>query len=181
MRKKWMWIAIGLILPAAFLMAGCAKEAVQSQTEAVQATPTSAQADTNTTPSAFRQQTEDQAGRGAFEAAAAAFVGEKVYFDFDSSLLTPQARQMLNIKADFLSAHRDVAVMIEGHCDERGTAAYNLALGERRAEAVRNYLINLGTSAERLTIISYGEERPVAHGKDETAWAKNRRAQFVIN
>jgi peptidoglycan-associated lipoprotein len=72
-------------------------------------------------------------------------------------------------------------VTVEGHCDERGTEAYNIALGERRAESVKNFLVDMGISANRLKTISYGEERPIAMGQDEASWAKNRRAQFMVN
>jgi len=80
-----------------------------------------------------------------------------------------------------LRTHSEIMITVEGHCDERGTDAYNIALGERRAEAVKNFLVDLGISANRLNTISYGEERPIVLGQNESSWAKNRRAQLVNN
>jgi len=117
----------------------------------------------------------------AREAAEKAFVNEIIHFSFDSALLSDQAQQILNHKADYLRTNSGVTVTVEGHCDERGTDAYNIALGERRAESVKNFLVDLGISTNRLNTVSYGEERPIAMGQDEASWAKNRRAQFVIN
>lgn len=103
-----------------------------------------------------------------------------VNFDFDKSDLTPEARAILADNARKLEANPEVYIRIEGHCDERGTVEYNLALGERRARAVRDYLVNYGIDPGRITIISYGKERPIDPGHNEAAWAKNRRAEFVI-
>ena len=101
-----------------------------------------------------------------------------VYFDFDSSALRPDAVATLNSNADTLKANAGVKVQVEGHCDERGTQEYNLALGERRALAVRDYLIKVGIAGDLISTISYGEEKPAVDGHDEAAWGKNRRAQF---
>lgn len=106
---------------------------------------------------------------------------EDIYFDFDKSNLKPAAQESLLQKADWLRENPDVTVTIEGHCDERGTNEYNLALGDRRAESAKAFLVNLGISASRLTTISYGEERPVCFGHNEECWAKNRRAHFTLN
>ena len=106
---------------------------------------------------------------------------EDVYFDFDKSNLKPAAQENLLLKADWLRENSDVTVTIEGHCDERGTNEYNLALGDRRAESIKAFLVNLGISASRLTTISYGEERPVCFESDEECWAKNRRGHFTMN
>ena len=106
---------------------------------------------------------------------------EDIYFDFDKSNLKPAAQESLLRKAEWLLENSDVTVTIEGHCDERGTNEYNLALGDRRAESAKAFLLNLGVSASRLTTISYGEERPVCFDRDEECWAKNRRAHFTIN
>ncbi len=108
------------------------------------------------------------------------FISEDVYFDFDSAQLLPQAQEILKRKADWLRSHPGTHVIVEGHTDERGTVEYNLALGDRRAEAVKGFLVELGISPDRITTISYGEERPADPGHDEAAWAKNRRAQFVL-
>jgi len=122
-----------------------------------------------------------QTGATGREAAAMAFVTENIYFAFDSATLSDQAQEILNGKAEYLRSNSGVAITVEGHCDARGTDAYNMALGERRAESVRGFLVDLGISADRLHTLSYGEERPVAMGQNEASWAKNRRAQFVIN
>jgi peptidoglycan-associated lipoprotein len=184
MRRRWIAFAMTMVLTMAFMMVACAKEQVQSQTDPQPQDTTAVAKTGDASRQAAGQQDEQARLREAREAAlraAAAFSSENVQFDFDSTMLTAQARTILNKKAEYLGANPDTRVTIEGHCDERGTAAYNMALGERRADAVKNYLIHLGTSAERLSTISYGEEKPVAQGQDESAWAKNRRAQFVIN
>ena len=105
---------------------------------------------------------------------------EDIYFEFDKSTLTPQAKETLVKQAEWLRTNKDVKVVIEGHCDERGTNEYNLALGDRRAASTKTFLVDLGISPARLTIISYGEERPLVFGHSEEAWAKNRRAHFGI-
>lgn len=115
------------------------------------------------------------------EMAKAAFVNEDVHFAFDSSFIDAEAERILAQKATWLQDNADASVQIEGHCDERGTSAYNLALGERRANAVQEYLTVLGIGADRLSTISYGEEQPLDPGHDEAAWSRNRRAHFVIN
>lgn len=105
---------------------------------------------------------------------------EKVYFDYDAYTLSPAARETLKKDADYLKKKVPGKVQIEGHCDERGSDEYNLALGEKRARAVFNYLVTLGLPAERLAVISYGKEKPAEQGHDEAAWAKNRRAEFTL-
>ena len=105
---------------------------------------------------------------------------QDVNFDFDRSDIKPEARRILEENANWLRENRRVRVQIEGHCDERGTVEYNLALGQRRATSVRKYLVALGVSPERLFTISYGEEQPVDPGHNEEAWAKNRRVHFKV-
>jgi peptidoglycan-associated lipoprotein len=102
------------------------------------------------------------------------------YFDYDSAELSAEARAALDANAAVLKKYASWTVTIEGHCDERGTAEYNLALGERRAAAAQSYLAALGIPASRLKTVSYGKEFPFDPGHDEAAWAKNRRAHFVI-
>ncbi len=108
------------------------------------------------------------------------FVTEDIYFGFDQAVITPEAQEVLRNVAEFLRENPRVSMVIEGHCDDRGTAEYNLALGERRALAAKAFLMNMGISGSRLMTISYGEERPKDPRKTEEAWAKNRRAHFVI-
>lgn len=102
-----------------------------------------------------------------------------VFFDFDKYDVTAQGRETLNANGRILKDNPAMRLTIEGHCDERGTTQYNLALGEKRARAAMNYLVSLGIDAGRLDIVSYGKERPFAMGHDESAWAQNRRAHFV--
>lgn len=101
-----------------------------------------------------------------------------VYFDFDKYELKPEARDTLSTNAEWLKMNPDIQVQIEGHCDERGTEEYNLALGERRAAAVKDYLVSMGVDEGRLYTISYGEEVPANIGHDAASWSENRRAQF---
>jgi len=103
---------------------------------------------------------------------------QMIHFEFDKSRITEEARVILQKNAEIIKANPGVIIQIEGHCDERGTNEYNLALGLRRARATRDYLISLGVDPNRLVTISYGEERPLDPGHNEVAWAKNRRAQF---
>jgi len=101
-----------------------------------------------------------------------------IYFDFDQFTLSAEARKTLADNAKYLKANSGTQVVVEGHCDERGSDEYNLALGESRALAAKNYLVSLGVNAQQLSVISYGEEKPAAMGSNEEAWAKNRRAEF---
>ena len=105
---------------------------------------------------------------------------KEVYFDFDKYDIRPEDAKTLDANATWLKSNGDNLVLIEGHCDERGTNEYNLALGERRAKSTMNYLVSQGIQANRITIISYGEERPVCTEKTEACWAKNRRANFLV-
>ena len=114
------------------------------------------------------------------ESARTIFENEDIYFEFDSIRLSPEAQETLAKKAAWLRANSEASVTIEGHCDSRGTNEYNLALGEGRAQSVKAFLADLGVDSSRLTTISYGEERPIDRTESEEAWAKNRRASFVI-
>ena len=107
-------------------------------------------------------------------------VGNLVQFDYDSSTLSSEARATLDAQAAFLRSNPSLRVTVEGHCDERGTREYNLALGERRASAARDYLVAQGIDGARIRTISYGKERPEVVGSNEEAWAQNRRAVSVI-
>ena len=111
---------------------------------------------------------------------AEAFAPKTVYFAFDDYSLNGDAQSNLQGLAEHLKKSQSAVVQIEGHCDERGSVEYNLALGERRAQSVKNYLVQLGIEGGRLSTISYGEEKPASDGHDEAAWAKNRRAEFTL-
>ena len=132
------------------------------------------------------QETGGQQGQGpgaaadAVAAARRAFENEDIRFEFDSANLTAEAQQILRQKAQWLKENPRVTVIIEGHCDARGTNEYNLALGERRALSAQAYLVSLGIAENRLATVSYGEERPLDPSDTEAAWVVNRRAHFVI-
>lgn len=103
-----------------------------------------------------------------------------IHFDYNSSVIRQDARPQLEKIAGWIKDRRNVALMVEGHCDERGSKEYNLALGEQRALAVRKYLVGLGVEADRVYTVSYGEEKPLAAGRGEDTWAQNRRAHFLV-
>ncbi|MFW5887814.1 MAG: peptidoglycan-associated lipoprotein Pal [Bacteriovoracia bacterium] len=127
-------------------------------------------------------QAEDQAEfviNGESDTATAGDL-QTVHFPFDSSRITPNSKDVLQQNAELLKQNPDLQIQIEGHADERGSIQYNLALGERRAKAVKNYMVGLGVSGDRMTIVSFGKEKPIAYGHNEQAWAQNRRANFVI-
>jgi peptidoglycan-associated lipoprotein len=124
-------------------------------------------------------------GHGSLDAAQSGMVGaggplQDVHFDYDSFELGDDARQTLKRNAEWLGSNRGARVEIEGHCDDRGTVEYNLALGSKRAAAAKSYLVSLGISPERLTTISYGEELPLCHEQTESCWQENRRARLVV-
>ena len=108
-------------------------------------------------------------------------VGDRVFFDFDKYDITPESQNTLQRLAVWLNSNPSVTLTIEGHCDERGTREYNLALGERRANSVRDFLVALGINPGRVDTVSYGKERPAVLGSNESAWAQNRRGAFVVN
>jgi peptidoglycan-associated lipoprotein len=118
-----------------------------------------------------------QPGEAGYSAAAGML--ERVYFDFDDANLRTDARETLKKDADVLKKNPSMKIQIEGNCDERGSAEYNLALGEKRAESIKKYLTTLGISASRLSTISYGEEKPLMLGHNEEAWSKNRRGELT--
>jgi len=122
----------------------------------------------------------EQMARERLETERSIFENEDIYFEFDSVRLTPQAQELLQKKASWLREYKTTTVVIEGHADNRGTNEYNLALGEGRAQSAKTFLVDLGIDASRLQTISYGEERPLDPRETEDAWAKNRRAHFVI-
>ena len=108
-------------------------------------------------------------------------IGDRVFFDYDKSDLKPEARRQVERWAEFLKRNANATISVEGHCDERGTREYNLGLGERRANATKNYLVAQGIEARRVATISYGKERPAVNGSNEAAWSQNRRGVAVVN
>jgi len=162
------------------LFVGCAKEEEMAD---AQATTVASGSGSSSTGSGMARPPAEDPSRRASEISRQAreeFQNRHIYFAFDRYDLSNEARSTLDRKVAFLNDNRDVRVQIEGHCDDRGTTAYNLALGERRANSAKTYLTTAGISAARLSTISFGEERPVDPGQTEAAWAKNRRAQFVL-
>ncbi len=194
-----------VLLFAGLLLAGCASRPAIVETTIPPAEPPGGTEETATppaTPPAAEtggEQGEHLAAEGFAEAPLAAEelgseearlatlddnslrrILQPIYFSFDSSALSQTALRTLERNAAWLRQHPDWKVRVEGHCDERGTSEYNLALGARRARRVKEQLVRLGISAERIETISYGEERPVDPGHDEAAWSKNRRAEFAL-
>ncbi|NIV95473.1 OmpA family protein, partial [candidate division KSB1 bacterium] len=155
-----MAIVLITISSAMFFTASCAQKMVQTETvPATQQEVSKASDKSNKDTDQNKQSEKDRlrAEQATRKVAGNRVVSESVHFAFDSALLSEQAQQILSSKADYLRTHSEVMVTVEGHCDERGTDAYNIALGERRAEAVKNFLVDLGISANRLNTISYGE------------------------
>lgn len=175
MNAKRLIMSAILVGSMVALSAGCAKKT----TDAMPAATTVAIPDKDTGLEAPKTPSEDEL-RAAQRAEAQKAVGNMVFFAFDSFELTPESRDVLNAKADALKKYNLFNIVIEGHCDERGTSEYNLALGERRAKASQQFLNQLGIPDSRMTIVSYGKERPLDPGHNEAAWSKNRRDEFKI-
>jgi len=204
MRKKMMAVllASAFVVSSLLLMSACAKKEMQvtegvpptaQETKAVEkpATETATteqakQVKISETEKYKKAEAERLAKLKALEKAQKeadekkAFENEKIYFDFDKSDLKPEAQAVLKKKADWLRQHPAYSLRIEGNCDERGTSEYNLALGERRANSAKKFLVALGIAEQRIATISYGEERPVDPRHNEEAWAKNRRDEFKL-
>jgi peptidoglycan-associated lipoprotein len=166
-KKFWMVLALLLVMPGFLFTVSCQKK-VQAQAPVM-------------APAAPAPKPAPAPAPAPAKLEVPAFMTERVYFDFDKSVLKLEAQALLKKKADWLKSNGATKLLIEGNCDERGTAEYNLALGERRAESAKKFLADLGIDAKRISTISYGEERPLDPRKKEEAWAKNRNAGFVIN
>ena len=165
--------ALALVLAVLVAASGCSKKNVETTPDRDRMDPGAAATDTGTD-----QPMTDESGTMTLDEAMA-MIGDMIFFDFDRSDLRPEARTTLQQKSEILRQYPDIRVRIEGNADERGTVEYNLALGERRADAARTYLIDLGIDPDRLTTISYGEERPLDEGHNEAAWQQNRRDEFI--
>ena len=191
--KKSIWVVLALLLviPGLLFTASCGKkslkadiETMKDKTKEAPAPPPSAPAPApapvvQKAPEPVKISEEEIRAREK-AAAMQALMNEDVYFDYDSAALAPAAQEILKKKAVYLNKYSNVSMTIEGHCDDRGTNEYNLALGERRAESAKKFLVDLGLAASRFTTISFGEEKPVDTGSNEEAWSKNRRAHFVV-
>ena len=176
--RKIIWIQVAVVLSILVLVltVSCQKKTVALQDEPVATVvedDTMKTEEENVESSADLQESEP-------EKMVEVVLQENVYFEFDKSILSEAARESLLKNGEWLRHNPDVAITIEGHCDERGTNDYNLALGDRRAESVKDFLLDLGIDASRLATITYGEERPAVPGKNEAAYSKNRRAYFLI-
>jgi peptidoglycan-associated lipoprotein len=187
MRKQWWFsLALLLIVPGLLFSVSCAKKSVQAepamQTEESKPEEMEAQTEEAKRLEEQKRIEEERLASEQKEAMAAKseLENQDIHFDFDSSVISEADQTILQAKAEWIRSHPKSTIIIEGYCDDRGTEAYNLALGERRAESAKSFLVNLGIDASRMTTISYGEERPMDPGQNEAAWAKNRRAHFVI-
>ncbi len=182
MRRTTLWFVAALMLAALpWLSTSCAKKAVQGEEAVVGPTETRPMDRPGSSVVGGRPTEETlSAEERRRREAEASFTNEDIHFDFDKYDLSARAREILANKAYFLKQYPNVKILIEGHCDERGTAEYNLALGERRANSAKQYLVQLGVSESRISTVSYGKERPLDPGHNEAAWSKNRRAHFVI-
>ncbi len=164
------------LLAAAVLVAGCSS--APEENKGGSGSGGAAAGSSSSAPAAAAQPAGPRPGS---QEELVATVGDRVFFDYDKSVVKPEGRTLLNRQAAWLKQYGSVAITIEGHCDERGTREYNLALGERRANAVKDYLVAQGISASRIKTISYGKERPVALGSNEAAWSQNRRGVTVVS
>jgi len=184
--RYWSVLALLLVIPGLIYTASCAKKQVKSEPPVMRAASAEEEAKTRrlAEEKASKERLREEARQRREREELAArhrFLKEDTHFEFDKSSLLPGAKEILRYKAEWLMAHPDVTVIIEGHCDERGTNHYNMALGNRRAESVKSFVVDLGIAPERLSTVSYGEERPIDPRHNEEALAKNRRAHFVID
>lgn len=195
--RSWLILALLIAISALLFTASCSKQTIKADIKDVKnaakrepasvavapapaLTPVPAPAPVvMKAPEPVGPSVEELASR-AKAAALKTVANEDVFFDYDSAVLSTAAQYVLKNKSEILIKYSGVLVTIEGHCDERGTNEYNLALGERRAESAKNFLVSLGINASRLKTISYGEEKPVVASHDEASWSKNRRAHFLI-
>ncbi len=174
-----------MIVGFAILLVGCPKKVSPPKKAAEPAKPreapvTRAQVPKPPPPPAPKVDEESVKRAREFQRAMRAFESELVHFDFDRSDIKDEFKSVLARKADFLRRFGNVRIQIEGHCDERGSIQYNLALGDRRANSAKSYLVALGIDRNRISSISFGEERPMERASHEAAWGKNRRAKFVV-
>lgn len=199
MLKRVSFYAVFVSLVATFQMTGCARQDVVKKDDGVAPATVAKQVDpaksaepkaitppskqTATPPvaqSTSSQPTATQQLQKTSSMTELQSTLERIYFDFDSASLSEVSRSTLAKNAAALAKEAMSKIRIEGNCDERGSAEYNLALGERRAKAAHQYLVTMGVKSDRLSIISYGKEKPAVQGSDESAWSKNRRDEFVV-
>ncbi len=169
---RWSFLAL-FTLSSVVALSGCSKKDVVSDEPVI--TPSG---DTSGSLGDTSAASGSAGTSGASDAVSSDMA--TIYFGYDSFSLSSEARSSLKDNAAWLKSNGTATIQIEGHCDERGTTEYNLALGEKRANAVRDYMVKLGVASSRISVISYGEERPSDPGHDESAWSRNRRASFVM-
>ena len=184
--RKW---GLLLVIPGLILVASCAKKQVKPSEEEIAAAHMRTEQERQEQEARFAQKTAEDERMSEERLREEAkmrrerdmFVNEDIHFEFDKSRLLPDAQEILKRKAAWLMGHPEVsAVTIEGHCDERGSNEYNIALGDRRAQSAKAFLVNLGVKSDRLSTVSYGEEKPLDPRHNEEAWAKNRRDHFTF-
>lgn len=178
MKTKWFGLLILVIMLGVFLGYGCSQQVVKADVEK----PKAPEVQVVVPKAAEAKKAEPVVDRDVPKAApvvAAPAELKDIFYDFDKYNIRPGDAEILKKNLDWFKANAGKKVRVEGHCDERGTVEYNLVLGQKRADAAKNYLINLGVDAKRLETVSYGKERPFDPGHNEDAWAKNRRAHFL--
>ena len=171
-------LLMALVVAGLFLTVSCAQKKVTSEPQ-----PTKSTQETSEQKAAPVEKAQDQ--DNPLKPVATGdpdvdFANLDIYFEFDSAELTAEAQALLQSKAAYLREKSNLRVDVEGHCDERGTTEYNLALGERRAKSAKNFLVDLGIAGSRLNVISYGEEQPAVLGHNKNAWDRNRRGHFKL-
>ncbi len=180
MRKRTWFLSFSMLLLGLMLLSGCPKKAEvssapEAQPQRVEKAPAPSAAD------AAREAARAAEAERAREAAARKEAGLRpIYFDFDKSVIRDDAKSVLRADAEYLKAHPKAKIRIEGNCDERGTIEYNQALGQRRATSTRSYLADLGISGKRISLLSYGKEKPVCTQSSEECWQKNRRGDLIV-
>lgn len=189
MQKTTITRLVVMLFVLTLFVSGCAKKPVAEE-PVISEQPTQVEVQQQQPAAVAEQQVTDTAATttSTYDAAAAARAAERaaasglerIHFDFDQYVLTEGSKAILVNNAGLLRAAPAIKILIEGHCDERGSDEYNLALGEKRALATKNYLVSLGVAADRMSVISYGEEMPLDAARTKDAWAKNRRADFKI-
>ncbi len=186
-KRLWINLMFCFMLPAMLFTASCAKKVVSTVPTTDQMTEGDTDQLSEVTDVVVDESSiteselmEAEALAAQEKAAREMFVSADIYFDFDSAVLSSSAQDILKLKGAWMLNNPGVSVIVEGHCDERGTSEYNIALGDRRADSAKQFIVDLGVAPERLTTISYGEERPLDPAKNEAAWAINRRVHCTL-
>jgi peptidoglycan-associated lipoprotein len=183
-KRMWVNLMAAMLVAGLFMTVSCAQKTVVSDGTTIEdqtkADALAEQERINAQDLQDQMIKEQELKEAKIVAAKNRFSNQNIHFDFDSAQLSSMAKMLLKEKAEWLGINSAASVTVEGHCDDQGTTEYNIALGERRAIAVKNYLMNLGIAGSRLTIVSFGEEKPLDTGTSEESYRKNRRAQFVL-